>query len=247
MGTRRTVWTALAVVLAAPGAAAAQAPQHMVEPLVPASGAVLDVVTEGRTTRTPDLATIRAGVVTQAPSAAAALAENSQRMARVLAALRRAGVAARDVQTAQVGLQPQYRYGENLPPVITGYQASNSVAIRFRDVSRSGAILDALVTAGVNQIDGPSLTLDRPEAALDEARADAIARARARAELYARAAGMEVARIVSIAEGAVQDGGPRPPMPYASMRAMDAAQAKTEIAAGETELTATVTVRFLLR
>lgn len=242
----RKTAAALAALMLAPGVAGAQA-QQTVEPLVPASGAVLDVTAEGRTTRTPDVATIRAGVVTQSATAAAALRENSDRMARVLAALRRAGVASRDIQTAQVALQPQYRYAENQPPVVTGYQASNSVAVRFRDIARSGAILDVLVAQGANQIDGPALTLDQPEAALDEARTDALRRARARAGLYARAAGMQVLRIVSIAEGAANDGGPRPPMPYAAVRAMDASQAKTEIAAGETEVTATVTVRFLLR
>ena len=134
------------------GTAAAQAPQT-VEPLVPASGAVLDVVAEGRATRTPDLATIRAGVVTQAATASEALKENSGRVARVLSELRRAGVAARDLQTAQVSLQPQYRYGENQPPILTGYQAVNSVAIRFRDVARAGPILDALVAAGARVLE----------------------------------------------------------------------------------------------
>jgi hypothetical protein len=230
------------------GAAAAQMPAQpqTVETLVPASGAVLDVVAEGRTTRVPDLATIRAGVVTTAPTAAAAMRDNADRTTRVLAGLRRAGVAARDIQTAQVSLQPQYRYVENQPPVVTGYQASNSVAVRFREIGRAGAILDGLVAEGANQIDGPTLTLDRPDAALDEARTDAVRRARARAELYARAAGLRVERIVAIAEAGEQAGGPRPPIAYAA-RAMDAGQAKTEIAAGETEVAATVTVRFLLR
>ncbi|HEX8387550.1 MAG TPA: SIMPL domain-containing protein [Sphingomonas sp.] len=235
----------IAASLLVPQAAQAQSAPQSVEPLVPATGAVLDVVAEGRTTRVPDLATIRAGVVTQAPTAAAALRENADRMARVLAALRRAGLAARDVQTAQIGLQPQYRYGENQPPVVTGYQATNSVSIRLRDIARSGAVLDALVAEGANQLEGPTLALDRPDAALDEARTDAIRRARARAELYAGAAGMQVARIVAISEGGDQ-AGPRPPMPYAMARAADA-EAKTEIRPGETEVAVTVTVRFLLR
>ncbi len=222
------------------------APPQTVEVLVPAAGAVLDVVAEGRTTRTPDLATIRAGVVTTAPTAAAAMRENADRITRILAALRRAGIAPRDVQTAQVNLQPQYRYVENQPPVVTGYQASNSLNVRFREIGRAGAILDGLVAEGANQIDGPTLTLDKPDVALDEARTDAIRRARSRAELYARAAGLKVERIVAIAEAGEQAGGPRPPMPYAA-RALDAGQAKTEIAAGETEIVATVTVRFLLR
>lgn len=232
---------ATAALLAAP--VSAQGPQT-VEALVPAQGAVLDVVAQGRTARAPDLAVIRAGVVTQGATAAQALRDNADRMARVLPRLRGAGVAARDVQTAQVSLQPQYRYGENVPPVITGYQATNSVSVRFRDVARAGAILDALVAEGANQIDGPTLTLDQPEAALDEARTDAVRRARARADLYARASGMQVARIVAIAENGGDVGGPRAPVAYA--RAM-AGEAKTEIAAGETEVTATVTVRFLLK
>ncbi|MBN9926995.1 SIMPL domain-containing protein, partial [Listeria monocytogenes] len=82
--------------------------------------------------------------------------ENGTRMTRVLAALKKAGVAARDVRTANVSLSPQYRYADGQAPVVTGYQASNSVAVRFRDVAKSGAILDALVAEGANQIDGPS-------------------------------------------------------------------------------------------
>ncbi len=165
-----------------------------VEPLIPAVGTVLDVSAEGRTTRVPDLATIRAGVVSQGPTAAAALSDNAARMQRVLAAVKRAGVADRDIQTATVQLQPQYRYGENVPPVITGYQATNTLSIRFRDIAKSGSVLDALVAQGANQIDGPNLSLDNPDAALDEARADAVKRARARAEPYSNAAGMEEAR-----------------------------------------------------
>ena len=240
-------WLMAATALMVPGAGWAQAAPTTVEPMVPAEGTVLDVVAQGRTTRVPDVAVIRAGVVSQGATAAAAMRDNADRMARVVAALRRAGVAARDVQTAQVGLQPQYRYAENQPPVVTGYQASNSVSVRFRDVARSGAILDALVEQGANQIDGPSLQIDNPDAALDEARADAVRRARARAELYARAAGLRVVRVVTMAEAGEQAGGPRPPVIYAAaMRSMDAAE-KTPVAAGEQEVTATLSVRFLLR
>lgn len=210
----------------------------------PAAGTLLDISTRGVVSRVPDVATIRAGVVAQAATAAAALAERESRMTRVLAALRRAGVPARDMATAQVGLQPQYRYADGQPPQITGYQASNTVAIRFRDIARAGGILDALVAAGANQIDGPDLSVDRPEAALDEARTAAITMARARAELYARAAGLRVRRIVSIGEGAADTGSPRPPMMYA--RAEAASADTTQIAAGEKDLSVTVSVRFLL-
>lgn len=209
-----------------------------------ATGTTLDISAEGRVSRVPDVATIRAGVVAQAPTAAVALADQATRMARVLAALKKAGIAARDIATAQVGLQPQYRYTDGQPPVVTGYQATNSVAVRFREVARAGAILDGLVAAGANQIDGPDLAVDQPDTALDEARTQAVTRARARAELYARAAGLHVRRIVSISEGAAETGGPRPPMLYA--RAAAAAQADTQIAAGERDLSVTVQVRFLL-
>lgn len=240
-----TTLLSLAAAMAALPAAAQTLPPAGAVPMVPATGTILDVVAEGRTTRVPDLATIRAGVVTQNATAAQALADNAAAMARVLAALRRAGVAPRDIATATVSLQPQYRYADNQPPVITGYQATNSVSVRFRDVARSGAILDALAGQGANQIDGPNLSVSEPDAALDEARIDAVKRARARAELYARAAGMTVGRIVSIVEAGQDAGGPdRPPVVFA--RAM-AADAKTTIAPGEKDITATLQVRFELR
>ena len=207
-------------------------------------GTLLDVTATGKTTRVPDLATIRAGVVTQAPTAAQALGDNAQRMAGVLAALKKAGIEARDVATANVSLQPQYRYEDNKPPVITGYQATNSVSIRFRDIAKSGAILDTLVAQGANQIEGPSLSLDQPDAALDEARVDAVKRARARAELYAKAAGLSVTRILTISEGG-EIAGPPPPMPVYRMAA--AKVADTMVMPGESDVTATITVRFLLK
>lgn len=232
----------LPLILAAallPAAAAAETP------ILP-DATILDVSATGRVTRVPDVATVRAGVVTQQATAAAALASNAERMAKVLATLRAAGIAERDIATSSVSLQPQYRYTEGQPPAITGYQASNTVSVRFRDVARSGAGLDALVRAGANQIDGPTLSIDKPDEALDAARADAVARARARATLYAQAAGLRVERIVSMAEnGEDAGGGPRPPVMYMARAKADAPP--TELAPGETDVTATVSVRFLLR
>ena len=96
-------------------------------------------------------------------------------MDRVLSALKKAGVEDRDVQTSNVSLNAEYRYPENQSPQLVGYTASNSVTVRFRDLTNSGKILDTLVAQGANQISGPSLVVDKPEAALDEARAKAIA------------------------------------------------------------------------
>ena len=234
-----------AMVTVAPAIATAQAviPAATVVP----DGTMLDVTATGRTARTPDVATIRAGVVTQDAVAAAALAENAQRMAAVVKALKAAGIADRDIATSNVGLSPQYRYADNQPPVITGYQASNTVSVTFRDVKKAGPVLDALVRSGANQVDGPSMSLADPDAALDEARTDAVARARARGTLYARAAGLSVARIVSIEE-AGENGGDRPQPPVMlRVSAMAQRDAATTVMAGETDVTATVRVRFLLK
>ena len=201
----------------------------------------LDIVATGEVTRTPDLATITAGVVTQATKASEAMAANARAMSAAIAALKLAGIADKDIATASLSLQPQFRYGDNQPPVLTGYQASNQLSIRFHDLGRAGAILDALVAQGINQIDGPSLSVEHPEAALDEARAQAIATARARAELYARAAGMRVARIATISEAG--SSTPSPVRPMMAMR-MKADAAPTPIEAGSQELDITVNVGF---
>ncbi|TZG28662.1 SIMPL domain-containing protein [Sphingomonas montanisoli] len=230
--------TILMAAAAMPAMASAQ------EPVAPAiQGTRLDIVATGEVSATPDLASIGAGVVTQAPTAAAAMAENAQRMAATVAALKKAGVADRDIQTSSIGLQPQYKYADNQPPVITGYQASNQLTIRFRDVKRAGTILDALVAAGANQINGPNLSVDHPEALIDQARVKAIAQAKARAELYAKAAGLGVKRIVSISEGSFE---PTPrPMPMMAMRAEKAAD--TSIEPGQQSLSISISVTFELQ
>ncbi|ATY31118.1 SIMPL domain-containing protein [Sphingomonas psychrotolerans] len=207
-------------------------------------GTILEVVSEGKTTRAPDLAVINTGVVTQAPTAAGALSDNAARVKRVVAALKGAGVADRDIRTTNISLQPQYRYAENTPPAITGYQASNTVSVRFRDIARAGTILDSLVREGANQIDGPTLSLDKPETALDEARADAVAKARVRAGFYARLAGLRVDRILSISENS---GTSAPIMAGAMRENMAAADANTKVIPGEQDVTVSLSVRFLLK
>ena len=235
-GSRRLAASGLLGALAYP--AAAQIPPVL-------QGTRLDVVATGEVLRVPDIARISAGVVTQGPTAVAALSANGARMNRVVAALRRSGVAERDIQTSAVSLNPNYRYVENQPPVLTGYQASNQVTIRFRDIARSGAILDTLVGEGANQINGPNLEIDKPAPALDEARVLALRMARARAEVYAKAAGMQVARILSISESGGDYRPPPPPEPVA-MRTMSA-DAPTRIVPGEQAVQMTVSVSFELK
>jgi uncharacterized protein len=209
----------------------------------PIAGTRLELSADGQVTRSPDIATLSAGVVTQSSSAASAMADNAKRMAAAIAALRRAGVADKDIRTASLSLQPQYRYADNQPPAVTGYQASNQLSITFRDIARTGAILDALVGQGVNQISGPDFALEHPDAALDEARAQAMQKARARAEVYARAAGLGVKRIVAISEA----GGYSPaPQPRAFMMAARE-KAATDVQPGEEKIGVTLQVTFELQ
>jgi len=238
----KSIWTALALGAAAiPAVASAQAEI----PMPPIAGTRLDITASGEVTRIPDVAVISAGVVTRQQTASSAIQENSSRMERVLAALKKAGVAERDVQTSSLSLSPEYRYQENQPPQLVGYTASNQVSIRFRDIRNSGKILDALVAEGANQINGPSLTIDKPEAALDEARQQAIANGRARAELYARTLGKRVARVVSVSEGGGNYPVP-PPMPV-MMEARMAGQADTKVVPGEQKLQVSVSMVFDLQ
>lgn len=212
-------------------------------PFAAITGTRLDISATGEVSRVPDLAQISAGVVTKAVNASDALAQNAARIDRVRAALRRAGIADRDVQTSSVNLNPDYVYADGQPPRLTGYQASNQLSIRFRDIRSSGKIIDALVAEGANQISGPSLSVDKPETALDEARTKALAAGRQRAELYARSLGMRVVRLVAVSEGGASFPGPVVPM--AMMRAERAAD--TTIVPGEQQLSVTLQMSFELQ
>jgi uncharacterized protein YggE len=208
------------------------------------AGTRLDITATGEVTRVPDVAIITAGVVSRSATATGALQDSAKRMDRVLAALKRAGVESRDVQTSNVSLNPEYRYPENQSPQLTGYTASNQVTIKFREIRNSGKILDALVSEGANQINGPNLTIDKPQAALDEARANAIAIGRARAELYAKSLGMRVARVVAVSEsGGYAVPPPAPPMPVMAMER----SADTKIEPGEQKLQVSLAITFELQ
>lgn len=229
----------MAGALALGGTAVQAAPEAPAPSIV----TTLTVTAEGRVTRTPDVAEVSGGVVTSAPTAAAAMAENAARMNAVVAAVRKAGIADRDVQTSGLSLAPQYRYDNNVPPVLIGYQVTNTVALRIRKLADTGRLLDTLVGVGANQINGPTFRFDDSDKALDEARAQAVATARGRADLYARAAGMKVRRIVTIAESGGEIPGPRPLM---MAKAMAADAAPTPVAPGEVALGISVTMTFEL-
>ncbi|MEO6103047.1 MAG: SIMPL domain-containing protein [Pseudoxanthomonas sp.] len=209
---------------------------------VPSDGTLLSVSANAEASRVPDVATISAGVVTQAVDGNAAMRQNAEQMAKVMEAIKAAGIAEKDVQTSGINLSPQYRYVENEAPKITGFQASNTVSLKVRDIAKLGKVLDALAAQGSNQINGPSFEIDQPEPVYDEARLAALKKAQARAETYAKSLGLRVRRIVSISEG----GDGLRPMPMMAMaKSMDRAES-TSVSPGETTLSVNLDVVFEL-
>lgn len=238
--------TALTAAAAAPALAQSQ----------PNGGAPLTIqaVTErpslnlsayGEVKTAPDMATISFGVVTEAPTAAEAMSQNAARMTQVMAALRRAGIEERNVQTSGLNLSAQYDYVENNPPRLRGYQANNRVTVIIDDLTKVGTTADAVVAAGVNQIDGIGFGLKDPTAAENRARQLAVRALQGKAALYAQALGVELGGIRSLSEG----GGysPRPPMPmYARAEAMSM-DASTQVAPGELTVRIDITGVYDLR
>lgn len=204
------------------------------------AGTRLDIEASAEVARVPDIAVISAGIVSHSASATGALDDSAQKMQRVLGALKKAGIEPRDIQTTNINLNPEYRYPANQAPQLVGYSATNNVTVRFRDIRAAGKILDSLVAQGANQLNGPSLIVDHPEAALDEARSKAIASGRARAELYAHSLGLHVVRLVAVSENGNSVPGPLP------MR-MAMAKAETPLEPGEQKLGVSLAMIFELQ
>jgi uncharacterized protein YggE len=172
-------------------------------------------------------------------------------MNAVITALKASGIAERDIQTSNLSVSPVYgqqRADENGnvsgEPLIVGYQATNQVEVKQRKIGNYGKTIDTLVSAGANQVSGPSFQLDDPDSASDEARMAAMKKARTRAELYAKAAGLTVKRILTISES----GGynPQPMVMFARAEKMMAFAAPSPVSAGEVQVGANVTVTFEL-
>jgi uncharacterized protein YggE len=191
----------------------------------------LNLSAHGEVKVAPDMATITFGVTTEAATAQAAMADNARRMTEVFAALRRAGIAERDIQTSGLNLSAQYDYVQNEPPRLRGYQASNRVTVDIMDLDAVGITADAVVAAGVNQIDGIAFGLKDPKVAEDEARRLAVRALQDKAALYARALGVALGPIRSLNEG----GGyqPQPPMPIYATARLSADSGSTPVAGGQ--------------
>jgi hypothetical protein len=234
---------AFALTLAAltNSALAQEMTQHQFEPL---GEATITITGRGSLNVEPDIAVVSAGAVTEARTARTALDANSKIMSDAFAALRAMGVEERDMQTSRLTVEPRYTYfdssnGERRPPRIDGYSVSNQLRVRVRDLTIIGEVLDALISAGVNQMGGLSFAVDETEAMFMQAREAAVEDALAQAQLLTRAAGVSLGRVISINQNQAQQRRPQPQM--ARMMAMDSAEV-VPVATGEQELAATVTI-----
>ena len=171
----------------------ALAPAHAAERLVTVTG-------EATVAVAPDAAVIRIGVTSQDKTAREASEANAKQMTAVLAAIKDTGIADRDVQTSRLSLQPQYDPNKSGTARLTGFQATNQVTVRIRDIDKLPVFLDRAIAAGANEMSGIEFVISEQSKLLDRARDDAIADARRKAELYAQAAGSKLGPVVSITE-----------------------------------------------
>jgi uncharacterized protein YggE len=222
MTLTRILLSALAI------AAALSLPARAAEKLV-------TVIGQATISVAPDTAMIRIGVSSRGKTAREASDANAKRMTAVLTAIKDSGIAERDIQTSRLSLQPQYDPNKGGTASLLGFQVTNQLTVRIRDIAQLPAILDRAIAAGANEMSGIEFVVSEQSKLLDQARDDAIADAHRKAELYAKAAGAKLGRVVSITE----EGAPSPPHPVAAMRA-----SAVPVAPGEQMLRATVTVSY---
>jgi uncharacterized protein YggE len=205
--------------------------------------AAITVSGEAHISVPPDLAEVDGGVTSEAKTARDASEANNAAMGKVLQALKAAGIAEKDLQTSRLSLQPQSAPNRvsGGPMQIVGYRASNRVSIRLHDVSKVAGVIDTLVGAGANEIGGINFMVSEASKLLDQARTDAIADARRKAEIYAKAAGVTLGAPIDISEG----GGGAAPMPFRRMAVAVAAAAP--VAQGEETLQVSVSVSWAIK
>jgi uncharacterized protein len=207
---------------------------------VPAYAAdkLLTVTGEATVAVAPDAAVIRIGVSSGAKTAREASDANAKQMTAVMAAIKEAGIADRDVQTSRLSLQPQYDPNKSGTARLLGFQVTNQLTIKIRDIDKMPAILDRAIAAGANEMSGIEFIVSEQSKLLDQARDDAIADARRKAELYAKAAGVKVGQVIAISE----EGSNPPPRPM--VQAMRAGA--VPVAPGEQTLRASVSVTYAI-
>ena len=240
--TRLVTALAAAAALAAALPAAAQ-PNMPIEGDAAFRATTLTLSSFGESRATPDQATISLGLTTEAATAAEAMAQNRTRMTAIVAAVRAQGIPDRDIQTSGLNLNPQYIHAEREAPRISGYQASNQVTLTVRDLPRLGPVVDAVVRAGANQINGIGFGLQNTDAAADEARVTAVRNLQRKAEAYAQAAGYRIVRLVTLSESGGYIPGPRPMMREVAMMA-SAGDAATSVSPGQVQVRVDVTAVY---
>jgi len=203
----------------------------------------ITVAGTGESHAKPDFALVQVGVVTEALTAAEALKKNNEAMSHLIVMIRKRGIEDRDLQTTQFNVSPRYKYDkvQQEPPKIAGYQVTNEVRVKVRNLNTLGAFLDETVSLGANQVRGISFGVAKPAQLMDEARKRAIADAERRARVYAEVAGLKIGKPIRIDE---QAGGRPGPYPVARMDA-DAASA-VPVAPGEQTFSVTVTVSYAI-
>lgn len=217
--------TAFALAALATSAAAEELPR------------TITVQGQGQVAQAPDIAVLTGGVVAAAPTAADAMAQMSAQMSDVLALVRQTGVEPRDVQTSALSLYPRYaERRDGAAQEITGFEARSDLTVTLRDLTLLGGLLDQMVGQGANTLNGLSFALADPKTAQQEARRAAVADARARAEVFAEAAGVTLGPLLSLTEGG---GGGGHPLMAARMM-----EDTMSIAEGEVSLSATVTMIY---
>jgi len=203
---------------------------------------MLNVSATGHANAAPDRATVSAGVVQQGKTAREAMMGNATLMTAVFDELEKAGIPKSDITTSQLSLQPQYDYRNRSKPTIKGYEARNTVTVKSDDIEQVGPMLDALVRAGVNNINQVKFSVKEPKSAMDKARQDAIREAKEKAEGMAEAAGVKLGPLLSINESNRGGFTPQPMMMRAE--AMGMGGASTPISAGEQTMSVTVNLSY---
>ncbi|GJL91997.1 SIMPL domain-containing protein [Hyphococcus sp.] len=201
----------------------------------------ISVTGEGRASAAPDMAVISIGVQSEAPTAAAALRQNSADMSATIKKLKELGVADRDIQTSGLSVNPRYNYEQNRSkPEVIGFTASNSVSVKLRNLDSAGSIIDQAVQSGANSLGGVSFDFSEPKPLYDEARKAAVADAKAKAALLTEAAGVRLGKLLYIQEGYA--AAPQPKMYAARMEMADASSVPMQ--AGESTVSMSVSLVY---
>lgn len=205
--------------------------------------ASLSVTGDGSVPVTPDIAEVDGGVATEAKTAREATELNNTAMTEVMKALKNAGVNEKDIRTTRLSLSPQYPPNRSLPTQIVGYRATNHVRVKLRELAKAPIVLDTMIAAGANEIGGISFFVSDPSKPLDKARIEAMADARRKAEIYARAAGVSLGTPLQI----VEEGASAPSAFRQGVAMRAAAPMATPVEPGEQTLRVSVSVTYQIK